>query len=125
MGNIDMSIRDKLPNQPNMRQRCYLFSLLLADLISPVLSFARSTSYDYQDEPQQNFIYQMITGGFGAFMIVFMGLGGVATIMMTREGNTSHKTPVLGIVMVVIAIAVFVYRLMINSGMMGHEHMTF
>ena len=57
----------------------------------------------YQEEPGgEKFLYKMITGGFGTFVIIFMGMGGVASIFMTRDGESSKKVPVLGVVMLLI-----------------------
>lgn len=76
---------------------------------------------DYDVEPS-SFFYQMVTGKFGAFLIVFMGFGGVATIFMTRQGKSSTQVPLLGIVMLLVGAIVFGYRVMINAGMFGAEH---
>ena len=99
------------------------YSAVFCLLIDVSSAFARHTDeYGFQEEPERNFFYEMIQGKFGAFLIVFMGFGGVATLFMTRQGKSSTKVPVLGILMLVVAAFVFFYRVTINAGLHGAEH---
>lgn len=84
---------------------------------------ALAQTYGVQETSStERFLVRLVTGGFGTFVIIFMGLGGIASIFMTREGDSSKGTPILGIVMLCIALLTFAYRVMIGAGMMGHEH---
>ena len=70
-------------------------------------------------------IFELITGAFGALVIVVCGLGGFLVLMMMRQGRAGKNAPVLGIVLLCIAATVFVYRILIISGFMGHDYVTF
>lgn len=70
----------------------------------------------------RNFFFHLITGGYGAFIITFFGLGGLGSLFLTRSGNSSKSTPMLGVVMLLLAGMTFAYRVMIRAGVMGHEY---
>jgi hypothetical protein len=52
-----------------------------------------------------------------------MGLGGMASLYITREKGSQKQTPIMGVVMVLIAIGLFSYRILIRAGMFGHEYL--
>ena len=68
-------------------------------------------------------IFQMINGGFGSFVMVMMGLGGLATLFITREGKAGTRVPIWGVLMVIVAIIMFALRVGIKSGLFGHEYL--
>ena len=70
----------------------------------------------------ESFVFKLITSGLGAFVIIFFGLGGLASIYLTRSGESGRKTPVLGVVMLLLAGVTFAYRVAIRAGIMGHEY---
>ena len=77
----------------------------------------------YGDQPTtESFVFKLITSGLGAFVIIFFGLGGLASIYLTRSGESGRKTPILGVVMLLMAGVTFAYRVAIRAGMMGHEY---
>ncbi len=81
------------------------------------------SGYGYHQVTQRGQFYKLITGGFGSLVMVFMGLGGIATIFVTRQGKSGKQTPILGIVMLFIAIVMFAVRIGIRGGLAGHEYM--
>lgn len=78
----------------------------------------------YYDEPasSESFLFKLITSGLGTFVIIFFGLGGLASLYITRSGDSAKRTPILGVVMLLMAGITFAYRVMIRAGMMGHEY---
>ena len=92
-----------------------------------VLLFMCNTALaqSYYDDPMptnESFIFKLITGGFGAFIVIFFGLGGLGSLFLTRSGNSSKRTPMLGVIMLLFAGVTFAYRVAIRAGMMGHEY---
>jgi hypothetical protein len=104
-------------------RKLQLLSFSALSLVSEVHAQA---NYYYNDEPAgpttTHHMYKLLTGGFGSFIIVFMGLGGMATLFITRRQGSQRQTPILGVLMVLVAIGMFAYRMAINSGVMGHEY---
>jgi hypothetical protein len=81
------------------------------------------SGYGYQGVTPRGQFYKLLTGGFGSLVMVFMGLGGIATIFVTRQGKSGKQTPILGIVMLFLAILMFAVRIGIRGGLAGHEYM--
>lgn len=103
------------------RKCIHLQTLLFVSLVT--LSSSAFAQSPYGEEPSsETFIFKLITGGFGAFVIIFFGLGGLGSLYLTRSGESSKRTPLLGVIMLLIAGITFGYRVMIRAGIMGHEH---
>ena len=99
----------------------YLFVYLFALLFFCNSALAQSY-YDDSMPTNESFIFKLITGGFGAFIVIFFGLGGLGSLFLTRSGNSSKRTPMLGVIMLLFAGVTFAYRVAIRAGMMGHEY---
>ena len=104
-----------------MKTKLLIISIYL--LVFTENLFAQADAYTDGDMTLKDQYYYMIRGPFGSFAIILMGLGGLATVFITREGKSAKQTPIMGIVMLLIAAYVFVMRILIISGAMGHEYM--
>lgn len=69
--------------------------------------------------------FELARSSFGTLVMVFCGFGGFATIYMQRTGRSGQQIPMLGIVMLLVVIAIFVFRMMITSGMLGQQYLDF
>ena len=67
-------------------------------------------------------LFELVTGGFGTLVMIVMGFGGFASVYFTRQGQSSKQTPILGVMMLLVAISVFAMRVMIRAGLFGHEY---
>ena len=92
-----------------------LYSTLLIVLWNSS-AFALAPGYRDDQYTPKDHVYYLITGGFGSFVIVFMGLGGLASLMMTRQGQKGRNVPILGVAMLSIAAILFAMKVAIRSG---------
>lgn len=101
------------------------YSRVLATACSLLLytSDAFAQYYQYADEPtQQSHFFKLLTGPFGSLVMIFMGLGGGISILLTRGGGRKQGVPLLGVGMLVLAIGLFAVRVGISAGVFGHEY---
>lgn len=87
------------------------------------LAVAYAPAYDDGHLSGKDHFYKLVTGGFGTLVIVVMGLGGLAALIMIRQGHKGKNTPVLGVVMLLTAAFFFGLRVAIRAGMLGHEYL--
>ena len=99
-----------------------LFAQLSTLLIYSV-AYAQVEGYRYTTVTSQGHLYKLATGGFGSFIMIFSGLGGVATVMLTRRGKTRQGVPLAGVGMLVLAASLFAFRIAIKGGILGHEYL--
>ncbi len=108
------------------RIQSIIYSVLFTLCFFPSIAF--SLSYDLDPTETEGSlglkgdIYQLITGTFGALVIIICGLGGFAALIMMRQGKAGKNASAFGIVLLCIAAFVFAYRILIISGAMGHEY---
>jgi len=69
--------------------------------------------------------YRLMRGPFGTLVMVFSGLGGFATIYMKRAGRSQQGVPVVGVVLLLVAVFLFIYRIMITSGLLGAQYLDY
>lgn len=99
-----------------------IFCTLMVLLYHP-FAFAYAPAYDDGHLSGKDHFYKLVTGGFGTLVIVVMGLGGLATLVMTRQGQKGRNVPVMGVVMLLIAAFFFGLRVAVRAGMLGHEYL--
>lgn len=97
---------------------CCFFSLFL--FVTDV--FAQVPGYAYQEVSTKGNFFRLITGGLGSFVMFFMGLGGVASLFLTRRGSRGEGVSLYGVAMLLIAIGIFGLRVLIQAGALGHEY---
>lgn len=112
----------------NRRRKLQKFLLFIATLpvVHPLLAQAmipQAYSEDRIDLTARDHLFSLVTGGLGKFMIILTGLGGLASLLITRQGRKGKNAPVLGIAMLLIAAAIFTLQVLIKSGMMGHQYL--
>lgn len=86
---------------------------------------AQAPAYSDGELSMKDHFYIMITGGFGTLLVIFLGLGGAVSLLMTRQGKSGSQAPILGVVMLVAALALFAFRVMIISGALGFEYLEY
>lgn len=84
-------------------------------LLAPQEAFARG-----EFTPADN-LYRLIAGPFGKLVMIFCGLGGLATVYTTRGGKAGEKAPLLGIAMIIVALIMFALNVLITSRILGFE----
>ncbi len=90
-----------------------LLAVTFALLATPGAAFALD-GYTLQD----NF-YRLMTGGFGTLVMIFAGAGGIVTVYMQRSGRAGDRVPMYGIVLMLVAVAIFTLRVMVTAGVVG------
>lgn len=103
--------------------RLSLLAFFLLGTAAPLC--AQAQAYSDGEMSMRDHFYSMITGGFGTLLIIFLGLGGAAFLLMTRQGKSANQAPILGVVMLLAALALFVFRVMIISGVLGFEYLEY
>jgi hypothetical protein len=109
----------------SFKQKLELSALSLLLTAGDVLAQGKEVKgyYDEYATSSTSHIYRILTGGLGSFIIVFMGLGGMASLFITRGKGSQKETPIMGVIMVLIAVGLFSYRILIRAGMLGHEYL--
>lgn len=69
--------------------------------------------------------YRLMRGPFGTLVMVFSGLGGFATIYMKRADRGGQGVPMIGIGLLLLAVCMFIYRIMITSGLLGAQYLDY
>lgn len=69
------------------------------------------------------YFYRLINSGFGTIVILVLGLGGFAALMITRQGKAGKDASMFGIIMLLTAVFIFILRVFIRSGVMGQEYL--
>lgn len=100
-----------------------LIGLLL--VLFPSLAYAYGSRDEFEDPTAKDYFFELVRSSFGTLVMVFCGFGGVATIYMQRSGKTGQQLPGIGIAMLLVAIALFVFRTMITSGLLGNKYLDY
>lgn len=122
---------EKKPMGAKMKAFRFLFrntvaigcSLALAASLAQAQVYGSSAYGDEGTGSPKDHLFMLINGGFGSFVMILCGLGGLASLLITRQGQAGKNAPIMGIVMLIVAAAIFALRVMIKSGMMGHEYL--
>lgn len=102
---------------------CLVFLLCLRSLSWAQFNMEQYDSFEGAPGSAKGHVYELITGGFGALLIIICALGGFVMLIMTRQGRAGKNAPILGGLLLFIAVVVFAYRVMIKSGFLGHEYL--
>jgi len=110
--------------------RVFCWSLFY--LAASLLLFHAHDAYAYEygggddDNPSfKAYFFKLLRSPFGTLVMVFCGLGGFATLYMTREGPAGKQVPIAGIFLLIAAIGLFITRTMITSGLLGQEYLDY
>ena len=87
--------------------------------ITVVALSAPSSAYALDSYTIQDNFYRLMTGGFGTLVMIFAGAGGIATVYMQRSGRAGDRVPIYGIVLMLVAVAIFTLRVMVTAGVVG------
>lgn len=113
---MEVSWRVRLAlGSPALIRALPLLLLAFAVLLAPELALARG-----EFTPEDN-LYRLIAGPFGKLVMIFSGLGGLVTLYTTRAGKAGEKTPLLGVVMIIVALVMFALNVLITSRIIGFE----
>ena len=121
-----MKFRRKIPHlffDPSV----YIFLALAIGipLVLPKLAQAwNSFGEEGAGGPKDSF-YRLMRGPFGTLVMVFCGLGGFATIYMKRAGRSGQGVPMVGVVLLLAAVCMFIYRIFITSGLLGAQYLDY
>lgn len=97
------------------------FALLLAALAPEAYAWRAES----ETPTGRDYLFQLVRSRFGTLVMVFCGFGGFVTLYMQRVGNKGKQVPMLGIAMLLIAIALFLMRTMVTSGLMGAQYLDY
>ena len=106
-----------------LRKITFAFWSVVSSAVAAVDSAAAQVvGYQYDQVSSQGHLFKLFTGGFGSLVMIFMALGGFATLVITRQGPKGKQVPIPGILMLLIAGGLFAFKVCVRAGVFGHEY---
>ena len=125
-----MKFLSKIPYLCDPRSRWVLLVAIVVGLIGlsyayPSVAWAWNSFGEEGRGGAKDSFYRLMRGPFGTLVMVFSGLGGFATIYMKRADRSGQGVPMIGIGLLLLAVFLFIYRIMITSGLLGSQYLDY